>query len=65
MTEANRIDVHEARRRVTAGDALLVCGYEDEARCQKLALEGAIPLTEFRNRLESVPKDREIIFYCA
>ena len=65
MTDANRIDVHEARRHVTAGEALLVCGYEDEAKCQKIALEGAIPLTQFRARLQSVPNDREIIFYCA
>ena len=51
--------------RVTEGDALLVCGYEDEAKCARIQLEGAISMREFEARAVSLPQDREIIFYCA
>jgi hypothetical protein len=62
---ADRIDVDEARRKVTAGEALLVCAYEDESKCDRIKLEGSISFTDFRTLAESLPKDREIIFYCA
>ena len=62
---AERIDVAEARRKMTAGDALLVCGYEDEAKCARIKLEGAISMREFEAAAAGLPKDREIIFYCA
>ena len=62
---AERIDVQETRRRVTAGEALLVCAYEDESKCDRIKLDGATSLTSFRPRAESLPKDQEIIFYCA
>ncbi len=62
---AERIDVQETRRKVTAGEALLVCAYEDESKCDRIKLDGATSLTSFRTLAESLPKDREIIFYCA
>jgi hypothetical protein len=62
---ADRIDVEEARRKVTAGEAFLVCAYEDEAKCDRMKLEGSMSLPDFRTLAESLPKDREIIFYCA
>lgn len=65
MVDATRIDVNTARQHVTAGDALLVCGYDDEAKCRKIMLDGALTLAQFRDRLTSLPKEREIIFYCA
>ena len=33
MSDNMRIDVEEARRQVESGQALLVCAYEDEAKC--------------------------------
>ena len=63
MAEAERIDVETARERVQAGDALLVCAYEEEAKCRKLGLEGSITLSELRSR--NVDRDREIVFWCA
>jgi hypothetical protein len=65
MTDVPRIDVEEARRRVQSGQALLVCAYEDASKCDRHRLEGAISLSELRTRQDSVPKDRELIFYCA
>lgn len=62
---AERIDVQEARRKVSAGDALLVCAYDEEAKCDRIRLEGAISLKQLDARSATIPKDREIIFYCA
>jgi hypothetical protein len=63
---APRIDVHEARREVMSGEALLVCAYEDEddARCAQIPLEGSITFSELEARLPSLRKDTGIIFYC-
>ena len=60
-----RVGPGEAWRDVAAGRALLVCAYDDESKCQKLRLEGAITLHDLQRRLESVPKSQELIFYCA
>ena len=60
-----RIDVDEARRKVAGGEALLVCGYEDEGKCARIRLEGSITLSELQARLPSLPKEQELIFYCA
>jgi hypothetical protein len=65
MPDIERISVEEARRNVTAHQALLVCAYEDEAKCRMINLEGSIPLTSFQSRLDSLPKTQEIIFFCA
>jgi hypothetical protein len=60
-----RIDVTTARNRVTAGQALLVCGYEDDAKCRKGRLQGSMPFARFEALAPTLPKDKEIIFYCA
>ena len=66
MAEIPRIDVKDARQRARApGGALLVCAYDDEAKCNQIKLEGAISLAELRARRASLPKDLELIFYCA
>jgi hypothetical protein len=63
MTAAKRIDAAAAWRSLQAGDALLVCAYEDSQKCARLGLKGAITLSQLRAR--SVEKDRELIFFCA
>lgn len=65
MTEPERISPEEARQKLKAGGALLVCAYEDEERFKKMRLEGAISLNEFKLKLLSLTKDQEIVFYCA
>jgi len=60
-----RIDVTAARQKVTGGQALLVCGYEDDAKCRKGRLEGSMPFARFEALAPSLPKNKEIIFYCA
>ena len=65
MAEVARITPQQAHARVSAGQALLVCAYEDPARFIGLRLEGAISIQEFRARRSVLPRDQEIIFYCA
>lgn len=63
MADIERISVQEAREKVAANRALLVCAYDDEAKYRKLNLEGSISLASFQSRLASLPKTQEIIFY--
>jgi hypothetical protein len=65
MVEPKRISVKEAYQKVKSGKALLVCGYDDDAKFKALRLEGALSLKEFETRLPKLSKDQEIIFYCA
>ena len=65
MNEVARITAREAHSRVSEGKALLVCAYEDPARFAEIRLEGAISIQEFRARRAGLPRDQEIIFYCA
>jgi len=65
MREPIRIFPEEARQKAMSGSALLVCAYEDDEKCKRVLLEGAISLTEFKSKRPSLPKDQEIIFYCA
>jgi rhodanese-related sulfurtransferase len=64
MADVARISVDEAQEHVKRG-ALLVCAYEDEEKCGRMKLEGSMTLRELEARLPSLPKDQEIIFYCA
>jgi rhodanese-related sulfurtransferase len=65
MTEPERVGPREAFDKVSSDAALLVCAYDSDERFQALRLEGAISLHELRSKLDSLPKDREIVFYCA
>ena len=65
MAEVARIDPETARRKMKEGSAVLVCAYDDEEKCRKVALEGAMTLKQFEARAATLPRDREVIFYCA
>ena len=65
VTDPIRISTQKARERVTSGQALLVCAYDNEKKFNANHLEGAISFADFRTRLLSLPKDQKIIFYCA
>jgi len=65
MAEPIRISPEEVRKKVTAGSALLACAYEDDEKCKRVNLEDAIFLTEFRSKLPRLPKDQDLILYCA
>ena len=65
MTEPIRISPQQAREKVHAASALLVCAYDDEDKFRNNHLEGAISFSEFQSRLPSLSREQEIIFYCA
>jgi hypothetical protein len=65
MNEVPRITPEEIYPKLRSGDALLVCAYDDDAKFRRNRLEGAIPLAEFRSLRPTLPKGREIVFYCA
>jgi len=65
MTDVPRISVEKAWEKIESGQALLVCAYEDPEKCALMRLNGAVNMNEFRLLRTSLPKDHEIIFYCA
>lgn len=64
MSDIILISAAEAHEHQRSGQALLVCAYDSDDKFHSYKLEGAIPLSDFRAQLDSVDKDREIIFYC-
>jgi hypothetical protein len=65
MSQITRISVGEVRKEVTSGRALLVCAYEQEEKCNQVALEGSLSLTRFQERAPTLPRNQEVIFFCA
>ena len=65
MSEPIRISPQEARQKVTSGQALLVCAYDDADKFKTNHLEGALPFSELRSRLSGLAKSQEMIFYCS
>jgi hypothetical protein len=63
MADIQRISVQQAHSKTKANQALLVCAYEDEAKCRMLNLEGSISFASFKSQVSSLPKSQEIIFY--
>jgi len=61
--EIPRVGVVEARNRTLAGESLLICGYEGHEKFRTVALEGAISLNSFMEIVETIPRDKELIFY--
>ena len=64
MPEIERISPQKAYEGLNKG-AWLVCAYEDEGKCNSIHIQGALSIKDFRSRLPDIPKEREIIFYCA
>ncbi len=63
MSEPRRVTAEEVYDKLKSGKVLLVCAYEDEKKFKAMQLEGAISLSEFKSKLPSLAKDREIVFY--
>ena len=63
MADIERISAQLAHAKTKANQALLVCAYEDDAKCKMLNLEGSMSFTSFKSRVQSLPKSQEIIFY--
>jgi len=64
MATQVRIDAEQAFQKPRAHEAILVCAYNDEAKCKRLRLPGAYTMGEFRARQGELSRNLEIIFYC-
>ncbi|WP_243372131.1 ArsR family transcriptional regulator [Geotalea sp. SG265] len=65
MGDIPRTTVSDARQRVEEGRALLACAYESEEVCKGMLIAGAMTLAQFRERVPTLDKGQEVIFYCA
>lgn len=65
MSKILRVSPEEIYPRLKSGDCLLVCAYDNEETFRSMRLEGAISLQDFKNQVARLPKDQEIVFYCA
>jgi hypothetical protein len=63
MADIQRVDAQQAHTKAKSNQALLVCAYEDEAKCRMLNLDGSVSFANFKSRVNSLPKSQEIIFY--
>lgn len=65
MAELIFITADDARRKAESKEALLVCAYPEDEKFRKFHLAGAMSLKTFEAGLATIPKNQEIIFYCA
>lgn len=66
MTTTQRISAADLRTKLAReDDTILVCAYADPEACQQHPIEGALDFQTFEAELPSLPKDQEIVFYCA
>ena len=45
-SKVERINIEEAREELRSGRALLVCAYDDDAKCERKGLEGVLSLRD-------------------
>lgn len=65
ITEANRVTPTWTRNRMKGPKpALLVCAYDDEEKCRSMSLPNSLTMRELNERLSSLPRDQELVFYC-
>ena len=63
MADIERVSAQQVHTQARSNQALLVCAYDDEAKCRMLDLDGSISFASFQSRAASLPKTQEIIFY--
>jgi hypothetical protein len=47
------------------GEVMLVCAYDDADKCRQTGIEESIPYSDLKDRLDSIPKSQELVFFCA
>ena len=60
-----RIEPEQAKRDMRDNGALLVCAYDNDEKFRSNCLEGAISLAQLQARESALPRNQELIFYCA
>lgn len=64
MSQTPEIDIREAKKRIDAGDYLLDVREQNEYDEAHIPGSTLIPLSEFAERYDEVPKDQEVVVYC-
>lgn len=64
MSDVIRVVAEEVKPRIDSGTALLVCAYDSEEKFQANHLEGAISLSDFKEKVATLDKETELVFYC-
>lgn len=62
---AKRLTADEVRQRIEGNDAMLVCAYNDTEKCAQFGIDESTPYPELKSQLDSIPKSKELIFFCA
>lgn len=63
MASFDRISAPDAKSKIDAGMAMLVCIYDDDKFYSEAHLEGAIPMSEFLKMKPDLDPDTRILFY--
>ena len=63
MSHIERVSAEAVRGKVTSGNALLVCAYDDDGKYGRMNLEGSVSLSKFKSEISGTAKEREIFFY--
>jgi hypothetical protein len=58
------VNATRAKQLVIFEDALFVCAYEDEEKCDKLGVPESISMSAFRAGLANVQKSHPLVFFC-
>jgi hypothetical protein len=64
MAAYEKITAEQALGELAEG-ALLVNGYDDEQRWEITRVPGAVSYMDFASHLRDLPRDAELMFYCA
>lgn len=59
-----RISAEESQRRMRQ-NSWIVCAYDDASKCAKYQIPGSMTLADLKPQTERLPKNQELIFYCA
>jgi len=65
MPFIKRLSPQDAHDKVQDGKALLICAYDSDEKFSQMALDGAISFDEYRSMQPTLPRNKELIFYCA
>lgn len=67
VMKGKRFSAEDLRGKLEAGEKPVLIDIRNDGEVAKGMLEGAkhIPLSEFSNRVDEMPKDKEVIVYCA
>ena len=64
LDDVPRVSAQYAREKLTSGDdSFLLVNIYSQEKYDQSHLEGAISMSDFRSRQDSLPKDTEIAFY--